>query len=426
VTVFGTNFRAATGVSFGAVRGLKVTVHTAATLTVVAPAHVAGTVDVRVLSKSGTSTTSSRDHFSYEPSAAQVSVGNADGGTFSCAIIKGVGTAECWGGNGSGEIGIGTRGGSAKVPRSVHGLGPGVQEIAAGSQMACAVTKSGGAKCWGWEYFGQLGNGVADMNGYVDTPTNVVGLTSGVRSIAVGNDNGCVVTNSGVVECWGSNGEQQLGPNASGQFSTTPVIIAGLPGGIRSVVVGQGFACALTGPGAVLCWGWILGNGSAEFTQSPSPVSVTGLTSGAGSLTAGGLSACAVTSGGAAVCWGGNDHGQLGNGSPASFAATPVGVKGLGSGVARVAIGDSSACALTTRGAAKCWGYNYDGTLGNGSQTDSRVPVNVRGLGTGGAMISVSSYTSCAGMAYGTVECWGYVPVGAGISDVPVTLPWFG
>ena len=126
------------------------------------------------------------------------------------------------------------------------------------------------------------------------------------------------------------------------------------------------------------------------------------------------------------MCWGDDDKEQLGNASTTSFAATPVGVTGLGSGVARVAIGDSSACALTTRGAAKCWGYNYDGTLGNGSQVNSKVPVNVRGLGKGAALISVSTYTVCARMAFGTVECWGYVPVGSGISDVPVTLPWFG
>ena len=271
VTVHGANFHAVTGVYFGATRGTKVAVHSPTTLTVVTPAHVAGTVDVRVVSKSGTSPTSSHDHFAYEPAAAQVSVGNGGGDTFYCAITKGTGTAECWGDNNSGEIGIGTRHGIIKVPRGVHGLGPAVREIAAGTEMTCAVTKSGGAKCWGSEYFGQLGNGVRDDNGYVDTPTNVVGLTSGVRSIAVGSDNGCVVTNGGVVECWGINGSQQLGTNASGQYSTTPVVIAGLPGGIRSVAVGQGFACALTGSGAVMCWGWAaLGNGSSEFTHSAS------------------------------------------------------------------------------------------------------------------------------------------------------------
>lgn len=427
LTVFGANFRAVTRVYFGATRIAKFAVHSPTSLTAVTPAHGAGTVDVRVVSRAGTSLTSNHDRFTFEPAAAEVSVGNDGGGTFYCAITKGAGIAECWGGNGAGELGIGIRGGGLiRVPRGVHNLGQGVQEIATGSDMTCAVTKSGGAKCWGWEFEGELGNGVANDNGYADTPANVVGLTSGVRSIAVGNDNGCALTNSGVVECWGNNLEKQLGTNASGTQSSTPVVIAGLPSGIRSVAVGDGFACALTGPGAVMCWGWVLGNGSPEFTESPSPVSVTGLTSGAHSLSAGGIAACAVTSGGGAVCWGDDDNEQLGNASTTSFAATPVGVTGLGSGMARVAIGDSSACALTTRGAAKCWGYNYDGTLGDGNQIDSRVPVNVRGLIKGATSVSVSTYTACAGMALGTVECWGYVPVGAGISDVPVTLPWFG
>ena len=258
VTVSGANFRAVTGVLFGAARGTKVAVHSTTTLTVLTPAHVAGTVDVRVVGKSGTSPTSSHDHFSYEPAAAQVSVGNGSGSTFYCAIIKGVGTAECWGSNGSGEIGIGTRGGPVKVPRGVHGLGPGVQDIAAGTNMACAVTKSDGAKCWGSEFFGQLGNGVRDDNGYVDTPTNVVGLTSGVPRSPWGTttaassplvaswsagvttrDNSSVRTRAD--SCRRPQSSSRASPAASGQWLWEMVSLARSPGPAQSCA-GGGFS----------------------------------------------------------------------------------------------------------------------------------------------------------------------------------------
>jgi alpha-tubulin suppressor-like RCC1 family protein len=157
-------------------------------------------------------------------------------------------------------------------------------------------------------------------------------------------------------------------------------------------------------------------------------VQVTGLSAGVRSLSAGGATACAVTSGRAVTCWGANGDGVLGDGKADNVQTSsnvPVAVTGLKSRQASVTVGDNdTACAVTTKGRTRCWGYNYDGTLGNGTDQDSSVPVQVRGLTHGVTRSEIGTYTVCALTRTGQVRCWGYVPVGTGFSEVPVTLPW--
>ncbi len=65
--------------------------------------------------------------------------------------------------------------------------------------------------------------------------------------------------------------------------------------------------------------------------------------------------ACGVNSLGAVMCWGENQRLGIGVGD-SEKRSTPTPVPGLSSGVASVSVGGSHACALTTRGAVKCWG----------------------------------------------------------------------
>ena len=82
---------------------------------------------------------------------------------------------------------------------------------------------------------------------------------------------------------------------------------------------------------------------------------------------------------GALVCWGGNDYGQLGNASNAR-SLTPVLVQGLTSGALDVEAGGFTTCGVSSAGAALCWGYGFNGQLGNGGTADSTVPVAVSTL----------------------------------------------
>ena len=96
------------------------------------------------------------------------------------------------------------------------------------------------------------------------------------------------------------------------------------------------------------------------------PVPVAGLSSGVVAISAGYRHTCAVTDSGAVKCWGRNSEGELGDGAKTD-SSTPVDVSGLSSGVAAVTTGAFHSCAVTSAGAAYCWGNNFNGQLGDGT-----------------------------------------------------------
>ena len=97
-------------------------------------------------------------------------------------------------------------------------------------------------------------------------------------------------------------------------------------------------------------------------------------------VTSGWWHSCALTSAGAIKCWGTNDWGVLGNGTTTN-STVPVDVTGLGSGTTAISAGLMQSCSVTTAGAVKCWGNNVYGQLGDGTTTNPSVPVSVIGLG---------------------------------------------
>ena len=296
----------------------------------------------------------------------------AAGGYHTCAVTTS-GGAKCWGYNYNGQLGNNSTT-QSKVPVDVFGLTSGVASLGAGYSHTCAVTASGGAKCWGYNTYGQLGN-----NSFTDSkvPVDVFGLTSGVASLGAGRSHTCAVTTSGGAKCWGYNSYGQLGNNSTFD-SLVPVDVFGLTSGVASLEVGSHNACAVTVSGGAKCWGY---NGNGQLGNNSTidslvPADVYGLTSGVASLEMGGYHTCAVTVSGGAKCWGYNVNGQLGNNSTTQ-SSVPVDVSGLTSGTALLAGGALHTCAVTTSGGAKCWGHNGSGQLGDGTQNDKGTPTNV-------------------------------------------------
>ena len=259
----------------------------------------------------------------------------------------------------------------------------------------CALTTTGGLKCWGLNTYGRLGDGT--LAPIRTTPVDVVGLTSGAAAVSEGGLHTCALTTAGGVKCWGYNSYGQLG-DGTAVSSNTLVDVSGLASGVSAVSAGGQHTCAITTSGSLKCWGWNghgqLGDGQACGVVCTTPVDVVGLTSGAAAVSAGGLHTCALTTAGGVKCWGANGYGELGNGTssgpelcensaPPDCSTTPVDVVELTSvAVAVSAGGIHSTCALTTEGGVKCWGYNAYGQLGDGQACGvvCTAPVDVAGL----------------------------------------------
>ena len=317
-----------------------------------------------------------------------------------CAVTR-LGGVVCWGNNTSGQLGDGSKK-TSSVPVQVAGLSSGVMAVSVGASFTCALKKTGAAVCWGDNPLGQLGDGTTTGS---RTPVPVSGLSSGIVAIATGDFHACAVKAAGSVACWGDNSNGELGNN-SGMGSSVPVPVSSLTGA-ATISAGGNFTCAVTTSGEAYCWGinteGQLGDNSQ--TDRHVPVDVAGFPS-ISTISCGELHTCAVTTGTAALCWGNNPYAQLGDGTNTGR-LQPVGVSGLGSGAAVISAGFSHSCAVTMAGAAKCWGDNSTGQLGDGSNTSESTPVSVSGLDTGVAAISTGGSSTCALTTKGAVLCWG-------------------
>jgi alpha-tubulin suppressor-like RCC1 family protein len=326
----------------------------------------------------------------------------AAGGLHTCALVGGA--VKCWGFNTDGELGDGSTSQSL-VPANVNGLS-GVTSISAGARHTCAIQTAGTLKCWGDNTLGQLGNN-SNVSTAAGPPVAVSGIVSGATALASGGYHTCAVV-AGAEKCWGDNETGELGIGSLVN-SHVPANVTGLGSGVLATSAGLFFSCALSsaaGSQQLKCWGDNVDGelGLSDTIYQHTPSAVVGLGSGATTLAAGpdALHACAIV-GGAAKCWGLNGYGQLGNGATLS-SSVPVTATGLSSGVTELADGESHTCAVAS-GKAMCWGHNANGQLGNGSTTDSHTPVtaiasNVIAIGAGAAH-------SCAILAGGSVKCWG-------------------
>jgi alpha-tubulin suppressor-like RCC1 family protein len=261
--------------------------------------------------------------------------------------------------------------------------------------------------------FGVVGNRGAIRQLQLDKPTRVPGISGHIVQIATSNSDGYALTSAGTVWAWGVASFGELGNGKDPSYSTRAVEVQ-FPAGVRIVSLANPMpfdgALAIDSSGHV--WGWGL-NAVGDLCLSgltalrPSELPLSGV-----SLATGARTHSLFYSGGTVYACGAGLYGVLGTGSTTN-SSTPVPVIGLPStlGVAALTSSWEGSGALLKNGAYYDWGYNAAGQLGNGTTSDSAVPVRVvlpgpvRQVFQGGS--GAKNGQSIAILANGSVWAWG-------------------
>ncbi len=317
-----------------------------------------------------------------------LNLSNAKGiaATFSttCALM-GDGSVRCWGNNTGGQLGRGT---TDTNPHPEHAPVTGIAgaTFLRGSSGGhfCAIVAGGESRCWGGNGAGQLGDGTS--GGSKSTPVTVCQpggaacpKSSGATFVVGGDGHTCAIFAGDKVACWGSNNAGELGRPSSASDKDPDFVTPSFTA--KYLTAGNQATCAVDTAGVVHCWGsnnlGALGNGSASGSTSPGPVCTKQDCSthlgGAIGVSTYDESTCAVANG-AVKCWGTNFGGQLGDGNATAsqnYAATSA----IASGAAYVASGGGAHFAIVVDGAnrdLRCWGSESRYQCGVGTTTEPR------------------------------------------------------
>lgn len=236
-------------------------------------------------------------------------------------------------------------------------------------------------------------------------------FVKGVLKVAAGDFHSCAMMNDGSVYCWGYNYWGQLGQGHTNELAV-PSIVPALTG-VVDLVAGYGHTCALISGGTVKCWGRNLEGqlGQGNTTSLSSPTLISGLVNvSAISTSTTAYHTCAVISDGSAKCWGYNSSGQLGNGGTTNV-TSPTLVTSANN-IVSVVVLNASSCFLAQDGSVKCVGLGTSGQLGDGNGTSNVNLVTVLGLDGSSSSNKASSIygassTMCATKTDGNYLCWG-------------------
>jgi alpha-tubulin suppressor-like RCC1 family protein len=285
---------------------------------------------------------------------------------------------------------------------------PAFTQVSAGARETCGVTAENGAYCWGFNEFGEIGDGTTTGR------LRPVAVAGGLlfRMISVGTNYACGVTTDYRAYCWGFNGDGLLGDGTTINRAS-PVPVAGGKR-FRLVDAGTEHTCGVSYPDNLgYCWGYNGrgGLGDGTITKRLTPTAVSGGLQFR-QVAAGLEHTCGVTTSDRAYCWGSDSVGQVGDSVSAAHRLTPTRVK-INRRFRQIDAGAGFSCAVTTTGKAFCWGNGRDGQVGDGKDFLRYWPVAVAGKHAFGRVTTGERHT-CGETTDNRTYCWGSGGIGDG------------
>jgi alpha-tubulin suppressor-like RCC1 family protein len=339
-------------------------------------------------------------------------------GYYHTMALKSDGTLWTWGANVRGQLGHPavdscSWGVCSASPEQV-GTDTTWISIFAGNEHSIARKAGGTIWAWGWNVYGQLGDGTTiERTSPVQTGTD----TDWVVSIVSAGSHTTALKSDGTFWVWGSNGYGQLGDGTADDISS-PIQTGtiDIEGASVSVAAGVNHNLSIQSDGTLWAWGentyGQIGDGTffdaltqiqvvIDSVQYPAARNNDWIT-----VAAGLGHSLALKTDGTLWAWGLNDRGQLGDGTTAD-AVSPVRIS-TDTDWVLVAAGGRHNLALKSNGTLWAWGSNVHGQLGNGTLVDELSPVQI-GLDTDWVAIAAGGELShsLARKSNGKLYAWG-------------------
>jgi len=342
-----------------------------------------------------------------------------------CAILNDD-SLSCWGANQYGEIGQDYPANKTSPTAVNLGIGRTVSKVIMTNNSSynttCAILDDTTVSCFGYNNSGELGQG----DSLEKTSPRTVKITpttnlTGVKDIMILSDKGntdrssiCAILTNNSLSCWGYNADGRLGvADTTNRLYASPVNL-GTGRTVKKIYANKiGYMCSILDDSTVKCWGKNWGQlGDNSSINRTYPVSISFPSSKTvKELVLGNLGAnCAIHTDNSLSCWGNNYRGQLGVGTNDITVNVPTSVDLSSKTVKSVAsTADYVTCLILNDSTVKCSGDNTYGSLGTGisqSYSKSFEDVNL-GSGITAVELRLGAYSVCALASDNKVYCWG-------------------
>jgi alpha-tubulin suppressor-like RCC1 family protein len=351
-------------------------------------------------------------------------------------------TTYSWGYNVHGELGDGTTANKSNPVELKIFEGEQIEDLGAGFYHSAIVTKTGKLYTWGYNNYGQLGDGTTTQR---TTPTLIYSFKEDkAKIVSLGEYHSAMITESGKLYTWGFNGNGRLGDGTTTN-RTTPTLIDKFNGEkVISVSLGHYHSAAITESGKLYTWGLNdkgqLGDGTTVEKHVPILIDNFGGEKVI-AVSLGGWHSSAITESGKLYTWGRNDYGgALGDGTTVNKSVPTLIDRFNGEKIKVVNLGFLHSSAITETGKLYTWGYNNAGQLGDGTIVNKSVPTlidkfngeKIITVNLGGGNVSPYNGHSSAITESGKLYMWGlnnYGQLGDGTTvnkTVPTLIDRFG